>query len=120
MPLDYDPLLAKLVAWGGTREVAIGRLDRALAEYVLAGIRTNIGFFRNILADKEFRAGRLSTAFLDEFFLRSVSRETLVRDDVEAEAAAAIVAALSISKSEAAEHNEVSRWLAAGREQMLR
>ncbi|HEY4364633.1 MAG TPA: acetyl-CoA carboxylase biotin carboxylase subunit [Bryobacteraceae bacterium] len=117
VPLDYDPLLAKLVAWGGSREMAMGRLDRALAEYSLAGIRTNIGFFREILADEEFREGRLSTAFLEGFFERSVSRETL---GVEAEAAAAIVASLGEKKSEVADSTEISRWLAAGREQMLR
>jgi acetyl-CoA carboxylase, biotin carboxylase subunit len=115
VPLEYDPLLAKLVAWGGTREVAIARLDRALAEYSLAGIRTNIAFFRNVLVDAEFRDGRLSTAFLDGFFARSVSRGTLLEEEV----AAAIVAALGERKSEVAE-SDVSRWLAAGREQMLR
>jgi len=119
VPLDYDPLMSKLIAWGRTREAAIGRLDRALAEYILAGIRTNIGFFREILADQEFREGRFSTAFLDGFSKRSVSRETL---GLEAEAAAAIVAALSEKKSEVAESAEVSasRWLATGREQLLR
>jgi acetyl-CoA carboxylase, biotin carboxylase subunit len=116
VPLEYDPLLAKLVAWGGTREVAIARLDRALAEYLLAGIRTNIGFFRDVLADADFRDGRLSTAFLDGFFATSVSRETLL----EGEAAAAIVAAFAEKKSEVSGGVEVSRWLAAGREQMLR
>jgi acetyl-CoA carboxylase biotin carboxylase subunit len=116
VPLDYDPLLAKLVAWGATRERAIGRLDRALAEYSLAGIRTNIGFFRDILADADFRAGRLSTAFLDGFFGRNVSRET----SLEAEAAAAIVGAMGMKKSDVVEDAAVSRWVAAGREQMLR
>ena len=55
VPLEYDPLLAKLAAWGPTRETAIRRLDRALSEYVLTGVRNNIAFFREVLADAEFR-----------------------------------------------------------------
>jgi acetyl-CoA carboxylase, biotin carboxylase subunit len=116
VPLEYDPLLAKLVAWGATREQAIGRLDRALAEYSLEGIRTNIAFFREILADAGFREGRLSTAFLDGFFARRAAREALP----EAEAAAAIVAALGMKKSDVPDSAVASRWLAAGRDQMLR
>src|SRR5439155_17797369 len=42
VPLEYDPLLAKLAAWGSTRADAIRRLDRALVEYVLAGLRNDI------------------------------------------------------------------------------
>src|SRR5450432_3295169 len=70
VPMEYDPLLAKLAVWAGTREAAIGRMLRALREYDVNGIRTNLGFFRQILEDAEFRAGRLSTAFIDEFFER--------------------------------------------------
>jgi acetyl-CoA carboxylase biotin carboxylase subunit len=117
VPLDYDPLLAKLVAWGATREQAIGRMDRALAEYSLGGIRTNISFFRDILLASNFRAGRLSTTFLDEFSRASVSRETL---GAEAEAAAAIMAALAEKKSDVVVGSAVGGWLAAGRERMLR
>ena len=87
VPLEYDPLLAKLAAWGPTRESAIRRLDRALSEYVLAGVRNNIAFFREVLADAEFREGRLSTSFLDRFFKRRKKTEA----DPEAEAAAALV-----------------------------
>src|SRR5580692_4685369 len=57
VPFDYDPLLAKLAAWGLDRGRAIGRMDRALSEYAVAGIRTNTAFFREILADAEFREG---------------------------------------------------------------
>ena len=57
VPMDYDPLLAKLAVWAGTREEAIGRMSRALGEYHVAGIRTNIGFFRRLMADPFFREG---------------------------------------------------------------
>src|ERR1019366_2211718 len=57
VPIDYDPLLAKLAVWSGTRESAIARMLRALREYDVAGIHTNITFFRQILEDEEFREG---------------------------------------------------------------
>jgi acetyl-CoA carboxylase biotin carboxylase subunit len=115
VPLEYDPLLAKLAAWGATRETAIRRLDRALSEYVLIGVRNNIEFFREVLADAEFREGRLSTSFLDRFFKRRKNQE----DDPEAEAAAALVLALS-SKSSSHTAPGTNQWLQSGREGLLR
>jgi len=116
VPLEYDPLLAKLAAWGPTRETAIRRLDRALSEYVLTGVRNNIAFFREVLADAEFRSGRLSTSFLERFFKRRKKTEV----DPEAEAAAALVLALSSTSSSSPSPREVSRWLDSGREELLR
>jgi acetyl-CoA carboxylase biotin carboxylase subunit len=115
VPLEYDPLLAKLAAWGPTRETAIRRLDRALSEYVLTGVRNNIAFFREVLADAEFRQGRLSTSFLERFFKRRKRTE----DDPEAEAAAALVLALS-STSPSPSPPESSSWVNSGREETLR
>ena len=116
VPLEYDPLLAKLAAWGPTRETAIRRLDRALAEYVLTGVRNNIAFFREVLADAEFRSGRLSTSFLERFFKRRKKTEA----EPEAEAAAALVLALQSKGSGSPLLRNVSRWLDSGREELLR
>jgi acetyl-CoA carboxylase biotin carboxylase subunit len=117
VPFDYDPLLAKLAAWGPTRDRAIGRLDRALAEYSIGGIRTNTAFFREILADAEFRGGRLSTAFLEGFF----ERRSSTVNSPEIEAAALIAAARSLPRqTPMPAGGTVSGWLAAGREGMLR
>jgi acetyl-CoA carboxylase, biotin carboxylase subunit len=115
VPLDYDPLLAKLVAWGPSRERAIGRLDRALAEYAIGGIRTNIAFFREILADAEFRTGRLSTAFLEGFF----DRRRPLEPDLEAQAAAALVAA-AFPREPVSKEAARSAWLQRGLEAGLR
>ena len=120
VPFDYDPLLAKLAAWGPSRERAIGRMDRALAEYSVAGIRTNTRFFREILADAEFREGRLSTGFLDGFFTRRLSGADSQESNLEMEAAAAIAAAASRPRTEPAAPATRSGWLAAAREGMLR
>jgi acetyl-CoA carboxylase biotin carboxylase subunit len=121
VPFDYDPLLAKLAAWGPSRERAIGRMDRALAEYSIAGIRTNTAFFREVLADAEFREGRLSTAFLDGFFARRMPREIEVeaKAALEVEAAAVLAAAASLPRPRAMEAQPRSGWLAAAREGML-
>ena len=65
VPMDYDPLLAKLIGYGTDRDQAIGRLTRALNEYFVGGIKTNISLFRRILRNPEFRAAKIDTGFLD-------------------------------------------------------
>jgi acetyl-CoA carboxylase biotin carboxylase subunit len=65
VPMDYDPLLAKLIGYGGDRNQAMGRLMRALNEYFVGGIKTNISLFLRILADPDFRAAKMDTGFLD-------------------------------------------------------
>src|SRR5207302_11254257 len=65
VPMDYDPLLAKLIGYGTDRDQAIGRLTRALNEYFVGGIKTNISLFRRILSDPDFRSAKLDTGFLD-------------------------------------------------------
>ena len=57
----YDPMIAKVVAWGETRDAAIAELDRALAATTIAPCTTNLGFLRKVLADADFRGGRYDT-----------------------------------------------------------
>lgn len=64
VPTDYDPLLAKLIAYGATREQAMARLRRALEEYAIGGIRTNLSLFRRILENDEFVSGKANTGLL--------------------------------------------------------
>ena len=120
VPLDYDPLLAKLAVWAPSRDAAIERMKRALAEYTIAGIRTNRAFFGEIMDDAEFRAGRLSTAFLDEFFVRRKA----VEPALEAEAVAALAAVVAQRKANSAPStaptSPTSQWLQTGRETLLR
>jgi len=71
VPIDYDPLLAKLVGYGETRDDAINRLHRALYEYFVGGIKTNISLFRRILQDPDFRAGKFDTGFLDRLLAKA-------------------------------------------------
>src|SRR6202046_2236495 len=65
VPMDYDPMLSKLIAFAPTRELAIDRMLRALDEYVIGGIRTNLGLFRRILTDEDFRAARIGTGYFE-------------------------------------------------------
>jgi acetyl-CoA carboxylase, biotin carboxylase subunit len=65
VPIYYDPMISKLIAWGATRDVALARMRRALAEYEVRGIKTTIPFFRWVLDDEDFIAGRFDTGFID-------------------------------------------------------
>ena len=128
VPVDYDPLLAKLIGYGTDREQATSRLRRALNEYFVGGIKTNISLFRRILNDEDFKAGRLDTGFLDRLLARPV--ETAAADGEAAEVAA-IAAGLfavlepvtsatsngNVSTSSVAQ--ESSAWKKAGREEAL-
>ena len=62
----YDSLVAKLICWGDSREVALSRARRALDEYVIEGIKTNIPFLRRVLADRRFTAGKYDTRLVDQ------------------------------------------------------
>jgi len=70
VPIDYDPLLAKLIGHGTDRAQATSRLVRALNEYFVGGIKTNISLFRRILSDPDFGAGRLDTGYLDRLLAK--------------------------------------------------
>ena len=63
---NYDPMIAKLIVHGATREMAIDRMRRALLEYIITGIRTNIPYHLAVLSDDDFRAGTYTTHFIDE------------------------------------------------------
>jgi len=66
VPGDYDPLLAKLIAWGADRAETLARLTRALDEMEIVGIRTNTALFRRILAEADFQNGAVHTRWLHE------------------------------------------------------
>jgi acetyl-CoA carboxylase biotin carboxylase subunit len=61
----YDPLISKLSVWAPTRERAVARMRRALREYVVTGIRTNLAFHDKLFAHPEFAAGRYDTGFIE-------------------------------------------------------
>ncbi len=93
VPIEYDPLLAKLVGYAETRQQAIQRLERALYEYFVGGIKTNISLFRRILKDPDFRAGNIDTGFLERL-LANKSVESNPHHEMIATVAAGIFATM--------------------------
>ena len=101
VPIFYDPMMSKLVAWAEDRPHAIARMRRALSEYLVTGIRTTIPFFTWLLAQPDFEAGRFHTTYLDEV-LRSRNGRPFVEPTEDAEDVAALAAALHATLSPAA------------------
>ncbi len=112
----YDPMISKLAVFGKTREEAIDRLRRALREYEVGGIKTTVPFFREIVEDAEFIAGKLDTGFIARFNERKQKQEI----NEETQDLALIAAALAFSDSQKmvsgeAQTQTTSRWVTAGR-----
>jgi acetyl-CoA carboxylase biotin carboxylase subunit len=122
VPLEYDPLLAKLVVWGNDRAEAVARLRRALSEYEVFGIKTTIPFFRRVVDHADFVAGRIDTGFID----RALAEGILSEDEpsAELERVALLAAALDASRqwsrrSRPAPPARESAWKTAGRDALL-
>ena len=64
--VSFDPMLAKLVCHAETRDAAIGRLDRALRDFTILGLTTNVSWLRRVVTHEAFRDGRVSTRFVVE------------------------------------------------------
>ena len=131
VPMDYDPLLSKLIAWGNSREETIARLRRALEEYTVTGIKTNAGLFRRILAEPDFLRGDIHTKWLDELLQRPSSAAHSPEDDQNTArtADAAVIAAALWHEQQPDKHSgpssrnqdssPSSRWKQEGRRQQL-
>jgi acetyl-CoA carboxylase biotin carboxylase subunit len=94
VPMDYDPLLAKLIGYGSDRDQAIARLSRALNEYFVGGIKTNLSLFRRILQHPDFRAAKLDTGFLDRMLKEAAGSATEPQPDHDAAEVAAVAAGI--------------------------
>jgi len=127
VPIDYDPLLAKLIGYGTDRDQAIARLTRGLSEYFVGGIKTNVSLFRRILRDADFRAAKLDTGFLDRLLKGSEDKA----EDSRAAEVAAIAAGIFAASGTAANgtsdgtnsnglHDNASNWKSASRREALR
>ena len=122
VPLEYDPLIAKLAAWAATREEAIARLLSALGEYRIGGIRTTLGFFREALNDRAFVRGDIDTGFIARWMAARPEKSTA---DLRPAEAAAVLAAMTADRRDSAKPAETnvaapSRWKTEGRRKALR
>jgi acetyl-CoA carboxylase biotin carboxylase subunit len=114
VPLDYDPLLSKLISWGMTRDEAIQRMLRALSEYQVYGIKTTIPFFQKILLHPRFLAGDYNTHFIDGL---EMEKDGKGKDD---ETVALIAAGIktymdSHTRTESRKMKKISNWKFQGR-----
>jgi acetyl-CoA carboxylase biotin carboxylase subunit len=128
VPIFYDPMISKLVAWAEDRPAAIARMRRALAEYLVTGIKTTLPFFTWLLAEPAFVEGRFHTTYLDEV-LTSRNGRPFVEPSADVEELAAMAAALQAvlspgALSGGAPHNGESpvgrRWRTQARVDGLR
>ena len=120
--IHYDPMISKLAAWGQNRNEAIDRLRRALDEYHVGGIKTTLPFFRQIVRDSEFIAGKLDTGFIGRFQERR-TRDGAAKSEADSELldmalTAAALQYLQLQKRLAPNHDNEqtrSRWKMLGR-----
>jgi acetyl-CoA carboxylase biotin carboxylase subunit len=124
VPIFYDPMISKLIAWAENRPLALARMRRALGEYLVAGIRTTLPFFTWLLEQPEFAEGRFHTTYLDGVLRDRGGRpfvEPSPMQEERAAIAAAVQAMLSPAGSAAAggrrgtRNGGDSRWRQAGR-----
>jgi acetyl-CoA carboxylase biotin carboxylase subunit len=99
VPIYYDPMISKLIAWGEDRAQAIARMRRALREYEVGGIRTSVPFFRWMLGQPAFASAQFHTSYLDEL-LQQRQGEPFETLDPSLEEVAAIAAALHAAGGE--------------------
>jgi len=97
--VHYDPLISKLVCWSDTRGSAIDRMLRALSEYVIGGLITNISFLKIIIAHPAFRKGEFDINFLNDEFMNNLMNPAETNNIREIEKVSAIFAAILKSKS---------------------
>ncbi len=138
VPLDYDPLMAKLIVSGRDRAEAVARLGRALEEYEIGGLETTIPFFRQVLKNDDFLAGRLDTGLVSRIIAAAGADQPGQRVDVssgngtgrlttEAQLAGILAAALEAGSGAVAGvrepgangAGEASAWKRAGRDAQL-
>jgi acetyl-CoA carboxylase biotin carboxylase subunit len=123
----YDPLISKLCAWAPTRERAVARMRRALEEYVVTGIRTNIAFHQKLFEHPEFVAGKYDTGFLDRHKDALLGYGTVPEKDRMSVAVAVAIAASRLERATGASTAEVSEsrthlspWVATHRARLRR
>jgi acetyl-CoA carboxylase, biotin carboxylase subunit len=121
VPIFYDPMISKLVAWAEDRPAAIARMRRALAEYLVVDIKTTLPFFTWLLEQPDFVAGRFHTTYLDELLKRRNGRP-FVEPAAPLEDVAAVAAALQTALASTASEPAAERaglWKARAREEGL-
>ncbi len=120
VPIYYDPMIAKVITWGETRQDAIDRMERALSEFILSGIKSNIALHKTILKHPKFLDGSYTTQFLEKNF-EVLEPELFKEIDDHVFLIAAAITAFNDRKSKDVRHlNMTSNWKRIGRKIQLR
>ncbi len=118
VPIYYDPILAKLIVWAEERDLAGQRMANALDDYVILGIKTSIDFLKEVIRHPQFRAGNISTDFINKYFGQWKGREK-TEEDMKVALMASAFTDLERTVPAAAgfiEHKNVfSPWLSLGK-----
>jgi acetyl-CoA carboxylase biotin carboxylase subunit len=125
VPIDYDPLISKLVAWGPTRKDAVDRMQRALREYRVEGIQTNLNFFVEVLNDSDFRIGQFDTGFIEKWIKKRKTPAPATQVERDLAVLSAILAEMergpaSVKSAESDGTSPASLWKTTGRRRNLR
>ncbi|HEX5037019.1 MAG TPA: acetyl-CoA carboxylase biotin carboxylase subunit [bacterium] len=117
----YDPMIAKLITWGRDREDAILRMERALKEYQIVGVKTNIAFHEAVLSHPLFRKGNYDTGFIERSMAELKRKSHEGYEDI-----AALATALhqlrkkSVAVVSGSGGSQASSWKLAGRKEGMR
>ncbi|HEX5071459.1 MAG TPA: acetyl-CoA carboxylase biotin carboxylase subunit [Vicinamibacterales bacterium] len=123
IPVFYDSMISKLIAWGADRPQAIARLARALDEYRVVGVRTTLPFFQWLVRQPEFAAGRFDTTYLDRLLAERRGQPFVApsaSDEDDAAIVAAMAAWLRSHRAAAAAGDDGRAWRRAARSEGLR
>jgi acetyl-CoA carboxylase biotin carboxylase subunit len=117
----YDPMIAKLITWGRDREDAILRMERALKEYQIVGVKTNIAFHEAVLSHPMFRKGNYDTGFIERSMAELKRKSHEGYDDIAALATAVHqLQKKSFSVVSSSGASSVSAWKLAARKEGMR
>jgi acetyl-CoA carboxylase biotin carboxylase subunit len=120
VPIYYDPLIAKLLVWAPTRQNAILRMERALAEYYIRGIKTSIPFHVLVMGHPKFVEGDYDTTFIDKV----LGKIEYKKNNYEVAAISSVVSKILSNERAVTPTKEkggaVSPWKMAGRQALMR
>lgn len=118
----YDPLISKLSVWAPNRERAVARMRRALGEYIVTGIRTNLAFHEKLFTHPDFIAGNYDTGFLERHTADLLGYPKVAAEQREAVAVAVAIAAARLERATGAQQaqtgqsgSQVSPWVQSHR-----
>jgi acetyl-CoA carboxylase, biotin carboxylase subunit len=123
---NYDPLISKLCVWAPDRERAVTRMARAISEYVVSGIRTNLPFHERLFEHPEFRAGRYDTGFIEQHRQQLLAGSRIPEHDRGTYAAAIAIAAFRAEHRRAGNNDQarpngrMSPWVTTHRARLGR